>query len=616
MTYTFKLARRLAVSRRLNMLPVLIILAACSSNDATAPEGTPADTPAGTDWSNRDLTPVAVRVTPNTVTLETNQLIQFSAHARTESGDSVGAAVTWRASGGTILPDGRFSAAAIGSFDVIGRSRVRGQLQEDTARVKVVRRQTRVVSVEITPGSASLTPGTSQQFSAIGRLANGSRVDIGVNWSATGGPIDPGGTYVAGDTAGTYRVIAANTAGTLADTASVTITAPPAPPPPPATSPPPTAVASQLILNPGSATLTASASKQFAAFGRTSAGDSVSVDVTFTATGGTITSGGLYTAGPNYGTYRVIAKSGTLADTSAVTITVPLGSNTQMGVPFGPFNAWDGLSLQPNTELFTIGLNSVSATQIVDRINAARSKGVKLLLAMTGGDHDLYKSIINGVYQFDMAKWKARMDSFNTLTIKTAVASAVADGVIIGNIVMDEPSNTSPDNSWGPANTLNKARVDSMATYAKAIFPTLPMGVTQDYSIWHDQSYHVLDFIISQYRWSKGDVTSYRDGALALGQRDGHKILFSINILDGGYSGGIYSGCPVPLTGGPGTYGIACRMTPAQVRDYGTLLGSAGCALVMWRYDYDYMANTDNKAAFRDVGNALAQLPSKSCKSR
>ncbi|HZI72833.1 MAG TPA: hypothetical protein VFD73_02215, partial [Gemmatimonadales bacterium] len=283
MTYTFKLARRLAVSRRLNMLPVLIILAACSSNDATAPEGTPAETPAGTDVSNPDLTPVKVRVTPNTVTLETNQLIQFSAHARTQSGDSVGAAVTWRASGGTILPDGRFSAAAIGTFDIIGRSRVRGQLQEDTARVKVVRRQTRVVSVEISPGSASLAPGITQQFSAIGRLANGSRVDIGVNWSATGGSIDPGGAFVAGDTAGSYRVIATNTAGTLADTASVTITAPPAPPPPPETTPPPAPAVSQLVLNPPSATLTASASKQFAAFGRTSQGDSVAVAVTFSA---------------------------------------------------------------------------------------------------------------------------------------------------------------------------------------------------------------------------------------------------------------------------------------------------------------------------------------------
>src|SRR3982751_1358684 len=109
MTYTFKLARRLAVSRQLCMLPVLLVLAACSGENTTAPDGTPAETTAGTERGNRDLLPVTVRANPSNVTIETNQLIQFRAHGRTDAGDSVGAAVTWRASGGTILPDGRFS---------------------------------------------------------------------------------------------------------------------------------------------------------------------------------------------------------------------------------------------------------------------------------------------------------------------------------------------------------------------------------------------------------------------------------------------------------------------------------------------------------------------------
>src|SRR5439155_867621 len=45
--------------------------------------------------------------------------------------------------------------------------------------------------------------------------------------------------------------------------------------------------------------------------------------VTWTATGGSISSGGKYTAGSTTGTFRVIAAalSGTLADTSAITIT-------------------------------------------------------------------------------------------------------------------------------------------------------------------------------------------------------------------------------------------------------------------------------------------------------
>src|ERR687890_2394798 len=104
MTYTFKLARRLAVSRRA-LLPVILVFAACG-DDTTGPEGT--NGPPSTGW--RDLTPVAVKVHPSSVTLETNQLIQFRAHGRTSAGDSVDAAVSWSTTGGTILPDGRFSA--------------------------------------------------------------------------------------------------------------------------------------------------------------------------------------------------------------------------------------------------------------------------------------------------------------------------------------------------------------------------------------------------------------------------------------------------------------------------------------------------------------------------
>ena len=48
-----------------------------------------------------------------------------------------------------------------------------------------------------------------------------------MTYSATGGTITTGGLYTAGSTAGTFRVIAAQQGGTLADTAAVTITAPP-----------------------------------------------------------------------------------------------------------------------------------------------------------------------------------------------------------------------------------------------------------------------------------------------------------------------------------------------------------------------------------------------------
>jgi hypothetical protein len=89
-------------------------------------------------------------------------------------------------------------------------------------------------------------------------------------------------------------------------------TAPPPPPPGP--------TLSQVILSPDTAIVTAGTTRQFSASGRMSDGSTTAVSATFSATGGTISSSGLYTAGPTAGTYRVIATANGLADTSTVTV--------------------------------------------------------------------------------------------------------------------------------------------------------------------------------------------------------------------------------------------------------------------------------------------------------
>ena len=76
----------------------------------------------------------------------------------------------------------------------------------------------------------------------------------------------------------------------------------------------------QIVLVPAAVTLPAGGTQQFAAWGVRNTGDSVAVAITYSATGGTITSAGLYTAGQTAGSYRVIARqtNGSLADTAAV----------------------------------------------------------------------------------------------------------------------------------------------------------------------------------------------------------------------------------------------------------------------------------------------------------
>jgi len=83
------------------------------------------------------------------------------------------------------------------------------------------------VAVAISPLSASVQTGGSQQFSA---TVTGTS-NVGVTWSATGGTVSSGGLFTAGNTVGAYNVVAASAADSSKSAqATVTVTAPPAPP--------------------------------------------------------------------------------------------------------------------------------------------------------------------------------------------------------------------------------------------------------------------------------------------------------------------------------------------------------------------------------------------------
>jgi hypothetical protein len=150
-----------------------------------------------------------------------------------------------------------------------------------------------------------------------------------------------------------------------------------------------------------------------------------------------------------------------------------------------------------------------------------------------------------------------------------------------------------------------------MCGYVKSIFPTLPVGVVHGHDLFEpEKSYRVCDFIMAQYRWgrTRGDIKAFRDAGLALARRDGHAILFSLNILHGGLPG-----ADCPKYGADSPSGTLCPMSPDQVREWGIVLGSAGCALNMWRYEREYFNRPDIQGAVRDIAKSLALLPRKPC---
>ena len=61
------------------------------------------------------------------------------------------------------------------------------------------------------------------------------------------------------------------------------------------------------------------------------------------------------------------------------------------------------------------------------------------MLGITGGSHNNYKTPPDDTGEFDYAKWKARVDLFNTSQIRTAVTEAFSNGTLLGFNMMDEP---------------------------------------------------------------------------------------------------------------------------------------------------------------------------------
>jgi hypothetical protein len=230
----------------------------------------------------------------------------LSATARDGAGVAItGRPVTWSAVGSavTVSSTGVVTAVTAGSADV--RATVDG-VAGSTSIVVVA---PTVASLTISPKTgATLAPGTTRQFSTSATWSDLATRAVSVTYTATGGTISSNGLYTAGQLIGTFMVIA-NCACGRADTAAVSITSVPA-------------QLTRLAISPKTATVNAGATQQFAATANWSTGATTLPPVTYSATGGSVTSAGLYTAPSTGGTYRVIVahSGGTLRDTATVTV--------------------------------------------------------------------------------------------------------------------------------------------------------------------------------------------------------------------------------------------------------------------------------------------------------
>lgn len=262
----------------------------------------------------------SVTLTPSSGTVEAGKTMQLSASALDASGNPVlGRTVTWASSNSsvaTVNSGGVVTGVDAGSADI--SATVDGK--SDRAAITVTaaaKAPVTLSSLVLSPNSVSLAAGASQRFTVSATWSDGSTAAPSVTYSATGGTITSAGTYTAGSTAGSYRVVV--TSGSKSDSSIVTITA---------AAPPPAPTLTKLTINPGSASLSPDGTKQFSVAGTWSDGGTAVPAATYSATGGTITPGGMYTAGGASGSYRVIAtQTGhSMADTAVITINAAVGS--------------------------------------------------------------------------------------------------------------------------------------------------------------------------------------------------------------------------------------------------------------------------------------------------
>ncbi|HZE75896.1 MAG TPA: right-handed parallel beta-helix repeat-containing protein [Gemmatimonadales bacterium] len=308
----------------------------------------------------------SIVVSPDPATVTEGKTASFSASGKLSDGSTAPIGVVWSATGGTIDAGGNYSAGMTpGAFRVVATNT--SSTVADTVPVTVTAAQ--LAQIVLAPATVTLVPGGTQQFIGYGRTSTGDSISTPVSFTATGGTVSAGGLYTAGQTTGTFRVIATSTTTNLADTSAVTIQ--------------PAALA-QLILLPALATVATGGTVQFQVYGRTTAGDSFAAQATYSATGGTIGSAGLYTAGSTAGTFRVIAAQvgGTLADTSAVTITAPLaGSCTGVNIAAGA-SIQGAVNNNPTGTTFCLGTGTFVQQSVVPKsgdVFVGQGMGVTIL---------------------------------------------------------------------------------------------------------------------------------------------------------------------------------------------------------------------------------------------
>lgn len=294
---------------------------------------------------------VKVTITPEATTITPSSTLTLQATVTGATDERV----TWTSSGGSVTNAGVFTApTTTGSYTVTATS-VADPTASATSTITVA--NATGVTVVVSPTSINVAPNAEVQLTA---TVTGTTNKL-VTWTASAGSVNSEGVFTAPSTTGAVTVTATSVADPTASAFSrvtVTNTAP------------------TVQITPLGATMGTNETQQFTA----TVSNTSNQNVTWTATGGTISANGLFRAGSTPGTYKVTATS--QADPSvsnSVTVTVtkitikvtPNGSTGTAGVPVQFFATVTGTA--NHSVVWTTSAGTITSNGLLTPPNTAQT---------------------------------------------------------------------------------------------------------------------------------------------------------------------------------------------------------------------------------------------------
>jgi len=239
-----------------------------------------------------------------------------------------------------------------------------------------------------------------------------------------------------------------------------------------------------------------------------------------------------------------------------------------------------------------------SLTRVRDQLEIAQNKGLAWWYNVTSADESLY-FISSTDHRFSLAKWKAEFDRNVCATgcpngrAPVDLSEYIKDQTLKGTWLLDDLAHFT-------GGTPSYSDLEAMGAHAKTRFPGITTAVRQrptDLEKLNNvgtgtKQFVNLDAGWGQYNSRMVEITQYVNDQNAAATRHGLKIVYGINVSDGGDNNG-------------------AEVTTAQLREWGRVMlnNSSTCSFLMWNDTYSRQ-NTD---AMEDLSNLAKRHALRSC---